>query len=126
MTSRHRAGHQGVTFVASTGDQGSPGRLSGLLAERPGRRRHEPLSERDGSYGSETAWSGGGGGTSDTKPRPAYQDGVSGTAGRTIPDVSSDANPNTGVAVYDSYNGTSAAPWEQVGGTSLAAPTWAG
>ena len=33
-----------------------------------------------------------------------------------------DADPNTGVAVYDSNNGG----WLQVGGTSLGAPAWAG
>ena len=31
-----------------------------------------------------------------------------------------------GVAVYDSYNGGTANPWYQVGGTSLSAPCWAG
>ena len=36
-----------------------------------------------------------------------------------------DADPNTGVAIYDSYNGGSS-PWFQYGGTSLAAPCWAG
>ncbi len=46
---------------------------------------------------------------------------------RTIPDVAFDAAPNTGVAVYDSYNNTNGSgPWEQVGGTSLSAPSWAG
>ena len=38
-----------------------------------------------------------------------------------------DADPNTGVAVYDSYNNTdNSGPWVEVGGTSLAAPAWAG
>ena len=55
---------------------------------------------------------------------PAYQQGVQSTGHRTIPDVAFDADPNTGVPVYDSFNRTS--PWLQVGGTSLAAPCWAG
>ena len=46
------------------------------------------------------------------------------TGYRTIPDVAFDADPNTGVAVYDSFN--QANPWLRVGGTSLAAPCWAG
>jgi subtilase family serine protease len=39
-----------------------------------------------------------------------------------VADVSADADPNTGAAVYDttSYNGRSG--WFQVGGTSLASP----
>ena len=36
-----------------------------------------------------------------------------------------DANPNTGIAIFDSYNGGSS-PWFQYGGTSLGAPCWAG
>ena len=44
---------------------------------------------------------------------------------RTTPDVSFNANPATGVPVYDSvsYNGSSG--WYQVGGTSAATPAWA-
>jgi subtilase family serine protease len=43
-----------------------------------------------------------------------------------VPDVSWDADPNTGVAVYDStpYSGKSG--WFEVGGTSAGAPAWAG
>src|SRR5207302_1732079 len=44
---------------------------------------------------------------------------------RTIPDVAMDADPNTGVAVLDSFTQGSAAPWLQVGGTSLSSPLWA-
>jgi subtilase family serine protease len=120
------AGHQGVTFVASTGDQGSPGDYPAYSPNVLAVGGTSLYLSANGSYGSETAWSGSGGGTSGYETKPAYQDGVAGTAGRSIPDVSSDANPNTGVAVYDSYNGGSATPWEQVGGTSVAAPTWAG
>ena len=45
---------------------------------------------------------------------------------RQIPDVAFDADPNSGVAVYDSYDYGSSSPWVQVGGTSLSAPCWAG
>ena len=68
-----------------------------------------------------------GGGTSLYEPQPTYQQGVQQTGFRTIPDVAFDADPNTGVAVYDSYNNTdNSGPWVEVGGTSLAAPAWAG
>ena len=42
---------------------------------------------------------------------------------REIPDVSFDADPNTGVSVYDSYG---SGGWIQVGGTSVSSPCWAG
>src|SRR5581483_12196259 len=52
---------------------------------------------------------------------------VQSTGVRTIPDVAFDADPFTGVAIYDSYNDTdNSGPWIQIGGTSLSAPAWAG
>ena len=120
------AGHQGVTFVASTGDQGSPGEYPAYSPNVLAVGGTSLYLNAGGSYESESAWSGSGGGTSIVEAAPAYQEGTGASAARTIPDVSSDADPNSGVPVYDSYNGTSATPWEQVGGTSLAAPTWAG
>ena len=45
------------------------------------------------------------------------------TGARGTPDVALNADPNTGVYVYDSYY---YGGWLQVGGTSLAAPVWAG
>ena len=44
------------------------------------------------------------------------------TTFRTAPDISFDADPNTGVAVYDSYNNGSSTPWEVLGGTSVSSP----
>jgi subtilase family serine protease len=119
-------GHQGVTFVASTGDQGSPGEFPAYSPNVLAVGGTSLYLSANGSYGSEGAWSGSGGGTSIYETEPVYQAGVAGSAGRSIPDVSFDADPSTGVAVYDSYNGTDATPWEQLGGTSVSAPTWAG
>ncbi len=134
------SGHQGVTFMASSGDFGA----SRLLTPRPSRpprlawstRPPRQLSRRRAtlrvqcrrSYNSETAWSGSGGGTSQSTNRSRPTRKVSSRpAYRTIPDVALDADPNTGVAVYDSYNDTdNSGPWVEVGGTSLAAPSWAG
>ncbi len=118
------SGHQGVTFLASTGDSGAPG---GYPAYSPNvvAVGGTSLSLGTGSsYGSEAGWSDGGGGTSSYESEPAYQEAVQSTGHRTIPDVAFDADPNTGVPVYDSLDRTS--PWLQVGGTSLAAPCWAG
>jgi hypothetical protein len=80
----------------------------------------------DGAYGGESGWIDGGGGTSISESQPAFQAGVQATGRRTIPDVSLDADPNTGVSVYDSYDDTTGdGPWMRIGGTSLAAPAWA-
>lgn len=84
------------------------------------------------SWGSEVVWgttansSGGGGGISTFYTRPSYQvgTGVDTAAKRQVPDVSGDADPASGYSVY-SFNGTSNA-WFPVGGTSAAAPLWAG
>ena len=88
------------------------------------------------TYNSEIGWGfpgdpyyGSGGGYSQAFPIPSYQqtDGFAGNNGpRTNPDVAADADPNTGVAVYDPYDFGTATPWVQVGGTSVATPLWAG
>jgi len=44
---------------------------------------------------------------------------------RGVPDVSYNADPNTGVAVYDSTPYFGSSGWYQIGGTSAGAPQWA-
>jgi kumamolisin len=68
---------------------------------------------------SETGWSDSGGGISKFFATPSWQQGL-GYAMRAVPDVAADANPNTGV--YIVYDHTT----EQVGGTSVSSPVWAG
>lgn len=67
----------------------------------------------------ETAWSSGGGGTSEIFAKPVYQSSVAGSF-RCIPDIAGVADPNTGVVfrVGGSYY--------VYGGTSVAAPLAAG
>jgi subtilase family serine protease len=93
----------------------------------------------DGSYGGETAWSdtsdprqefGGGGGLSGTFAQPSYQQGP-GVANsysngqRQVPDVAANAGGEIGYAVYArDDDGTDR--WIGFGGTSGAAPYWAG
>src|SRR6185369_8036760 len=43
---------------------------------------------------------------------------------RATPDVTFNADPVSGVAVFDSFNNPQS-PWVQAGGTSLGAPAWA-
>jgi len=126
----------GVTFVAASGDNGAgtiwPAISPNVVAV--GGTTLEISSS--GSYTSETGWGSGfrsassggsGGGFSQYETEPAYQKGsylssVTDTNGmRMSPDVAYDADPNTGVAVYDSTNGG----WQVVGGTSAGTPQWA-
>lgn len=107
------------------------------------------------TYGSESVWSdatntgrgpkgdGGGGGISSSFALPDWQGGIgvinsyssgqpcgapSGQYCREVPDISADADPNSGYAVYCTVSsaGCSSSGWIVVGGTSAAAPFWAG
>lgn len=82
------------------------------------------------AYAGETTWftagldtgapEGGGGGSSKYWTKPSYQTGVGASATmRDIPDVSLNADPATGYAVY------LAGAFQQIGGTSASAPLWA-
>jgi subtilase family serine protease len=83
----------------------------------------------NGSLATESAWSDGGGGCSSYETAPAVQSTFSQYAqvgcdsDRSVPDVSLDADPNSGVAIYDSNY--SPPGWLTVGGTSVATPIWA-
>jgi hypothetical protein len=96
---------------------------------------------------SESAWSGSGGGISSYESAPSWQKTFdTGYSYKTVPDVSFDADPSTGVSVYCSKQSTSpqiavngevkpavdslddsggSGPWYQVGGTSFGSPAWA-
>jgi len=73
------------------------------------------------TYKSETVWSGAGSGCSALEPKPTWQKDT-GCIRRTVADVSADADPNTGAAVYDTVRNQGRSGWFQVGGTSLASP----
>lgn len=87
-----------------------------------------------GNYNGETDWPDAGSGPSRFETIPSYQNAwpavkamVGGARG--TPDVSADANPYTGVWVYDTMPTDFffyASGWWIVGGTSVAAPVWAG
>ncbi len=112
--------HPGVAVTAASGDWGySYG--PGFPASSPhvvsvGGTSLRPASDPRGW--SETVWSGTGAGCSALESKPAWQTD-SGCANRTNTDVSAVADPNTGVAVYDTYD---AQGWLEVGGTSAASP----
>ncbi|QVL32426.1 FG-GAP repeat protein [Telmatocola sphagniphila] len=117
------AGHQGIAFVKASGDSGSPGGEKYPNVIVVGGTTLNLNS--DNTMQSQTAWSGSGGGLASTFARPTYQNGFNISQYRGIPDVSFDADPASGVAVYDRFSNGEQDPWEQVGGTSLATPCWA-
>jgi subtilase family serine protease len=75
---------------------------------------------------SETAWSGAGSGCSAYDPQPSWQSSVANIISvcgkRAVADVSAVADPNTGVAVYDSYTYQGVSGWLVFGGTSVGSP----
>jgi len=62
-----------------------------------------------------------GSGCSAYDPKPSWQTDT-GCTRRTVADVAAVADPNTGVAVYDSYSYQGSSGWLVFGGTSVAAP----
>jgi kumamolisin len=128
-----RAVAQGVTVIAAAGDSGSNGceNSNKPTADWPGAHEHvmsiggTSIWEDDFSHKiSETVWDGTGGGFSAIYHAPDWQVKVTNNAMRGFPDVSFDADPNTGASVYLSY--PAIPKWIQVGGTSIGAPHWSG
>src|SRR5438874_1368433 len=127
----------GQSWFAASGDNGSRD-CSGILGvDNPANSPHvigvggtrpacssglTSSSPACGGYGSESAWSGSGGGVSQVFARPAFQSGCGVPAGtrRLVPDVALEADTSPGN--YVAENGS----WWIVGGTSDAAPQWAG
>lgn len=70
---------------------------------------------------AETAWNSAGSGCSTEVPKPVWQTDR-GCMMRSESDISAVADPNTGVAVYDSYTYQNASGWLVFGGTSASSP----
>jgi CSLREA domain-containing protein len=122
----------GVTYLAATGDSGAPGLYPAFSPHvvAVGGTSLQNLNA-SGTYpgtgpSGEVGWSGSGGGVSQIESEPSYQASVQSTGFRTIPDIAADADPNTGVPVYDPFDTGTATPWTQYGGTSVASPLMAG
>jgi hypothetical protein len=121
------SGHVGVTFVAASGDSGSPVSYPAISPNVLSVGGTTLSLTSQGNYVSESGWNFSGGGVSGLEPQPAYQNGVvtQSTTFRTNPDVAYDADPSTGFPVYNSYGTSASAAWGQWGGTSDGAPQWA-
>jgi hypothetical protein len=116
--------HPGVAITVSSGD-------SGYGVEYPAASKYvtavggTSLSRASNSRGwSESVWGssaggeGAGSGCSAYDTKPTWQTDT-GCSKRTVADVSAVADPNTGLAVYDSYG---ASGWQVYGGTSASSP----
>ena len=109
--------HKKVTILASAGDSGygiaDPADFESVVAVGG---THLDAGGSGRGY-TETVWTGTGGGCS-TQTKPKWQHD-SGCKFRTGNDVSAVADPNTGVAEYDTYGESG---WFVVGGTSVSSP----
>ena len=120
----------GITFHASTGDNGTS--TYGCYTSQPtvGTPADDPhqvaiggtllgVDRTSGKETSEVGWNGTGGGFSSVMKLPKYQKGVPNIikTGRNLPDVSFDASPESGESFY--FEGAFQGP---IGGTSLASP----
>lgn len=111
--------HPGVAITVSSGD-------NGYGVEYPAASKYvtavggTSLKTSSTTRGwTDTVWSGAGSGCSAYDAKPGWQKD-SGCAKRTVADVSAVADPNTGVAVYDTYGQGSG--WMVFGGTSASSP----
>jgi subtilase family serine protease len=149
------AASNGVTVLASSGDQGPTSAMAnGNFFEKPvvnwpasdplvtgvgGTQLH--LDQNGKTLAPANVWNdtalfgspaAGGGGLSSIFSRPSYQDSVSGVVGasRGVPDISASAAVNGGATIYISVinhpENLTAAGWYIVGGTSEASPLTAG
>jgi hypothetical protein len=116
----------GVATVAASGDQGFlgllnnqyPAAMPGVTAAGGTMLVPASTSGTANARGfTEQAWSSAGSGCDLLSPKPSWQSD-SGCIGRSYSDLSVNANPQTGLAVYDSADGG----WLVMGGTSEAAP----
>jgi subtilase family serine protease len=119
----------GVTFLAASGDTGTGVNYPAASPYVIGVGGTSLTLDASGNYLSEAAWSGSGGGLSRYENEPLAQEQFAipddSRGSRGVPDVSYNANPGTGYAIYDSIGINGASGWFQVGGTSAGAPQWA-
>ena len=110
--------HSKVPITVSAGD-------SGYGVQYPAASRYvtavggTTLTGSTSSGWTQTVWSGTGSGCSAYEQEPTWQPSTSLCSRRTVADTAAVANPNTGVAVYDSYGEPG---WMVFGGTSVASP----
>jgi hypothetical protein len=133
-------GHGGITFLAASGDGGSPASYPALSPYVVGVGGTSPSLDANDNLVQESGWADSGGGYSSIYTVPSYQQSyasssyVQNTLGNTVllngarggPDVAFAASQVPGFAIYDSFPYFSnPLNWTSVGGTSAASPQWA-
>ena len=120
VSSESHYNHPGVAVTVSSGD-------NGFGVEFPAASQYVTavggthLERAANARGwTETVWSGAGSGCSAYISKPSWQTDA-GCTRRTVADVSAVADPNTGVAVYDTYR-LHPGGWLVFGGTSVSSP----
>ncbi len=119
--------NSGVVYFAASGDTGGaviyPSASVNVVSSGG-----TMLNFSNGTFSGETGWSGSGGGPSAFEPRPSYQNVIQSIVGsaRGTPDFSFDADPNSGVSVFDSTSCQGLSGWLVFGGTSVASPSLSG
>jgi kumamolisin len=119
------AAAQGQSVYAASGDSGANDNGSSLSVDFPASDEYVSgvggtnLTVTSGKWASETGWSGSGGGQSVEFSTPSYQSSVNTSGQREVPDVSAAGGNNS--PWHIDADGT----YENVWGTSAAAPNWA-
>jgi subtilase family serine protease len=113
--------HPGHVIIAASGDDGlgptQPCSLASVVCV--GGTTLTKGGKHAGTRGwTETAWAGTGSGCSEAVAKPSWQHDT-GCLNRTEVDISAIADPETGIAMYDSYGQCC---WFVYGGTSVATP----
>jgi hypothetical protein len=114
--------HPGVAITVSSGDSGNGSEYpaTSRFVTAVGGTSLSPASNARGW--TETAWSGAGSGCSASDAKPNWQTVTTNCSRRAEADVAAVADPNTGVAVFQTFG---ASGWVVYGGTSVAAPIMA-
>ena len=118
----------GVVYFAASGDTGGSNIYPSTSPYVVSSGGTSIRRSSNGAFLSESGWSGSGGGPSKYEPKPGYQSGVANTSTihRSAPDFSFDADPKSGVSVYDSTKCQGLSGWLVFGGTSVSSPSLAG
>jgi subtilase family serine protease len=118
----------GVSFFVSSGDSGLPAQYPSASPNVISVGGTTLNFDSSGTFTTETGWSGSGGGCSiyETANSSQVTGQVNCNGKRATPDVSLDADPASGVSVYDTTRYQGQAGWFRVGGTSASSPMWAG
>jgi subtilase family serine protease len=122
--------HPGIAITASAGDGGYGVEFPAAVPSVTSVGGTALNTASNARGWTETVWGNGalsaaeggtGSGCSSYEAKPAWQTDT-GCANRTVADVSAVADPNTGVAVYDSTPNQGQSGWLVFGGTSVSSP----